>query len=297
MNKNEIVNKIKQFSTENSSVTLKLGHKNNKNYFFIEAGIDNLVQKQLFQLLHNSILKIMNINDLVEFNVVGHQDDTVELIKANDVEGYSVLIKDMENRDNLAEDIVDLGEINFYLLELNRGNENIKIFRRYSKTKSLSKGILFKSISSKLSKINGNIFQVDNIIDFIVLNDTQIIIFNRYSFEVITNYRDNYIENLSKALDEINNSKLINNIEKFEEDCKSSIRIAKQFTKAMQENSINLILNNPEAIKEAIEEADLPIDFTNNKFQYESREQLSILVALLSDKYAKTLICKRITTE
>ncbi|MCR3760434.1 DUF4868 domain-containing protein [Clostridium felsineum] len=297
MNKTEMVTRINKFNKENSSVTLKLGHKNNKNYFFIEAEIDNAIQKELFELLQDSILKIVSCNDLVEFNVVGHQDDTIELIRADDVDGYSVLIADMKERNNLAENIIELGEINFYLLEINRGNDNIKIFRRYSKAKSLSKGLLFKSISSKLSKIDGNIFQVDNIIDFIVFNDTEIIIFNRYSFEVITNYRDNYIENLNRALEEIDNSELINNMEKFEEDCKSSIRIAKQFTKAMQENSINLILNNPEAIKEAIKEADLPIDFTNNKFQYESREQLSILVALLSDKYAKTLIGKRITTE
>jgi hypothetical protein len=295
MNKNELLIKINEFTKENCSIGLKLGHKENKNYSFIETQVDNPVQKEIFNLLKTSIVEIVKENDLVNFDVVGKQDGTIELINVIDVEGYNIFLKDKNNSDNFTQNFNELGEINFYLLEIENQTDNIKVFRRYSKAKSLSKGILLRSVSSKLCKIEENIFQVDNIVDFIVINDKEIIVFNRYSFEVITNYKDNYMENLDVALSEIENSKLINNMDQFKEDCKNSLRIAKQFTKAMQESSISLILNNLGAVADAIKEAELPIEFINNKFQYESKEQLSILVALLSDKYAKTLIGKRIT--
>ena len=109
--------------------------------------------------------------------------------------------------------------------------------------------------NDNFSKIKEKIFQFDNMVDFIVINDKDIIIFNRYSFELITNYNDNYIINLRNALSIIECSDLIDNIEQFKEDCLNSKRIAKQFTKAMQQNSISLILSNLNKVGEAIREA------------------------------------------
>ena len=100
---------------------------------------------------------------------------------------------------------------------------------------------------------------------------------------------------MNNALEIIKDSGLISNFEMFSNDCNSSIKIAKQFTKAMQNNSISLIIDNKDKIREAINEAALPIDFENGQFIYEDKEHLSILIALLSDKYAKTLITDRIT--
>lgn len=296
MNKDELLNKINEFTKENSTTGLLLGHKVSKNYNFIETQVDNTVQEEIFKLLTESIIHVVADNELVCFDVVGKQDGTLEIINAVDVEGYNIFVNDKNNIDNFTQSFEQLGEINFYLLEIQNQNDNIKVFRRYSKSKSLNKGMILKSLFNKLSKIEESIFQVDNIVDFIVINDTEIVVFNRYAFENITNYKDNYMVNLDVALLEIETSELINNIDKFKEDCGSSLRIAKQFTKAMQASSISLILSNLGSVAEAIRLADLPIEFVNNKFQYESKEHLSILVALLSDRYAKTLIGKRITS-
>ncbi|NFK66475.1 DUF4868 domain-containing protein [Clostridium botulinum] len=295
MNKDKLIGKIGEFTKENSTLSLQLGHKENKDYFFLQAGIDDKVQKTIFKLLKDEILSIIRNNELVEFDAVGKQDDTIEKINVSDVDGYLILKNERNDNTNFAENLKILKEINFYLLEIINENSNIKIFRRYSKSKSLSKGIILKALESNFDRIKENIFQIDNIVDFIVINDEIIVVFNRYAFEIITNYKDNYIENLESALNKISSSNLINNMDQFKEDCKNSMRIAKQFTKAMQESSISLILSNLEHVGDAIREAELPIEFINNKFQYESREQLSILVALLSDRYAKTLIGNRIT--
>ncbi|WP_066895642.1 Kiwa anti-phage protein KwaB-like domain-containing protein [Clostridium nigeriense] len=296
MNKIELISKMNSFTGERISVGMELINKSNKNYSFLKCNIDDEVQKDIFNLLKSSIMSIINGNELIEFNPIGKADCTIEKLKVPDVEGLVNIINMRRDKSNFTTSFEDLREINAYILEVKMGDENLKIFRRYSKSKSLSKGMFLKVFSEQFTKLKENIFQIDNIVDFIVINDELIIIFNRYAFEVITNYKDNYFLNLDTALEEISRSNLINNIEQFEEDCKESTKIAKQFTKAMQDNSINLILENIQEVSDAIREAELPIEFINNKFQYESKEQLSILVALLSDKYAKTLIGKRITS-
>lgn len=295
MEKNELINKINMFNNSECSLGLQLIHKNGMNYSFLQSSIDNDTQREIFKILMESTLDIVKKNELEEFNPVGKEDLIIEKINVSEVEGLKKIIDMRKDNSNFTEQIRELGDINAYLLEVRNGEENLKIFRRYSKSKSLSKGLLLQVITKHFTKLNENIFQIDNIIDFIVINDEIAIIFNRYPFELITNYKDNYFINLDRALIEISESNLINNMEQFAEDCKESTKIAKQFTKAMQDNSINLILAHIDEVSLAINEVGLPIDFVDNKFQYEGKEQLSILVALLSDKYAKTLIGKRIT--
>lgn len=295
MDKSQLINKLNMFNNSECSVGLQLINKNGMNYCFLQSSIDNDTQSEIFKILMESTLDIVKKNELAEFNSVGKEDLTIEKINVSDVEGLKKIIDMRKDNNNFTQNIKELGDINAYLLEVRNGQENLKIFRRYSKSKSLSKGVLLQVVTKQFTKLNENIFQIDNIIDFIAINDEVAIVFNRYPFELITNYKDNYFVNLNRALIEISESNLINNMEQFAEDCKESTKIAKQFTKAMQDNSINLILANIDEVALAISEVGLPIDFIDNKFQYESKEQLSILVALLSDKYAKTLIGKRIT--
>lgn len=295
MNKHELINKINMFNCNECSLGLQLIHKNGMNYSFLQSNINDKTQKEIADELIKATLGIIKENELSEFNPIGKDDLTVEIINVSAVEGLKKIIDMRKLQANFVEEIEELRDINAYLLEVKNGQESLKIFRRYSKSKSLSKGMILQVVSKQFTKIEENIFQIDNIIDFIGINDEIVIVFNRYPFEVITNYKDNYFINLDKALDEISESNLISNMEQFAEDCKESTKIAKQFTKAMQDNSINLILEHISEVSQAINEAGLPIEFIDNKFKYEGKEQLSILVALLSDKYAKTLIGKRIT--
>lgn len=295
MKKEELINIINSFSGD-TSVSFYLSHKENKDYFFFECNCKDGVQKEIFNCLKDTILAIVKNNELTEFDPVGKNDGVIERLNVLDVAGYMKLNNELQDKNNFEIDIKKLEEINFYIVQIKNSNNDIKIFRRYSKGKSLSKGFFMRIFNDNFSKIKEKIFQFDNMVDFIVINDKDIIIFNRYSFELITNYKDNYITNLRNALSIIESSDLIDNIEQFKEDCLNSARIAKQFTKAMQQNSISLILSNLNKVNEAIREAALPIEFVNNKFKYENKEQLSILVQLLSDRYAKTLIGEKITS-
>ena len=295
MKKEDLISTINSFS-EDTSVSFYLSNKGNKDYFFFECNCKNDIQKEIFNCLKDTILEIIKNNELTEFDPVGKNDGVIERLNALDVTGYMKLNNELQDGNNFEIDIKKLGEINFYIIQIKNSNNDIKIFRRYSKSKSLSKGFFMRIFNDNFSKIKEKIFQFDNMVDFLVINDKDIIIFNRYSFELITNYNDNYIINLRNALSIIECSDLIDNIEQFKEDCLNSKRIAKQFTKAMQQNSISLILSNLNKVGEAIREAGLPIEFVNNKFKYENKEQLSILVQLLSDRYAKTLIGEKITS-
>lgn len=318
MNKDKLFNFINSLTNSNCSLGLELIIKNSKNamdYSFFHASIHNDSQKEILSMLKGTLLRVIEDSNLEEFNPMGKDDLTIEKINISHVDGLNEIInlrkdtnnfitnfkalrKDINDFSSSSDDTnnsSDLKAISAYLIEIKNGNDNLKIFRRYSKTKSLSKGILLQMFSEQFSKLDENIFQIDNIIDFIVVNDSEVIVFNRYPFELITNYKDNYLKTLDTALDRISQSNLIHNMEQFIIDCHQSTRIAKQFTKAMQKDSINLILKNIDAVPSVINEADLPIAFIDNQFHYESKEQLSILVALLSDKFARTLIGKKIT--
>lgn len=296
MRKSELLEKLQEFTKENSSVKVQLVTKNKKIYTFMNAQLNNPLQEEIFELISENMIKMARLNELVNFDPVSKEDYTMEILTTRDVNEYNDFVTSRTNQDNYINTIDDFNDkVGFYVTEFNNGQSNIKIFRRYSKSKSLSKGILFKCFNNILDKIEDTIFQIDESIDFICINDTNIIIFNRYSFELITGYKTNYKENLEKALIEIRSSNLINNIDQFCEDCKDSIKIAKRFTKAMANSSIELILSNLGEVEPAIREAELPIRFIENKFEYEGKENLHDLVKLLSDEYAKTLIGKRIT--
>ena len=215
MNKNEIINKINMFNCNEYSLGLQLIHKNGMNYSFLQSNINDKTQKEIADELIKATLGIIKENELSEFNPIGKDDLTVEIINVSAVEGLKKIIDMRKLQANFVEEIEELRDINAYLLEVKNGQENLKIFRRYSKSKSLSKGMILQVVSKQFTKIEENIFQIDNIIDFIVINDEIVIVFNRYPFEVITNYKDNYFINLDKALDEISESNLISNMEQF----------------------------------------------------------------------------------
>lgn len=296
MKKEYLIDQFKEFKNNNSSLSIYLVNKKNKNlHNFLKMELSDTVQENIFELTYKNLMSIVNSNELVEFDPVSKEDYTIEYLESNSIKEYSTLINNMGTTSNYVDSINSLNnKINFYITEFkNKSGNNIKIFRRYLKNKSLSKGFLGKILDKKFDKIESNIFQIDESIDFISIDDSILIIFNRYSFEVITGYTTNYMENLDKALQEIKNSNLINNIDQFCNDCKDSVKIAKKFTKAMDNNSISLILKNIDNIDIVLKEAELSIRFINNKFEYTGKEDLHELVKLLSDEYAKTIIGKR----
>lgn len=294
MNTQEILQKINQTKND-CTISMKLINKQGNQYSFFDTNLSNDIQKELKEFILPRITTIINENSLEPFNPTGKKDETIEFIKVQEVTTFSDFLDCYDDTTNFVEKISKLETINSYLIHIIGANGNdLKIFRKYSKTKSLSQGLRYKLTDHTFDRLKDQIFIIDETIDFIVINDEDIIVMNRYAFEIITNYRDNYTETLNTALDLIQQSELIDNFEQFKEDCCNSMRIAKQFTRAMKQNSIAIINDNPDLVSQAIVEAELPIAFINNKFQYESREQLSILVALLSDEYAKTLITKKI---
>ena len=291
MNKNELQQYIGNFNRDDCTIEFVLGHKRQATYTFKNVQIADNLQSEVLNMLVDNTNNIINISEIKTFTSLAKEDNILEYLNVTEVDGYRKLIADFENNDNMVTNLNDLGDINFHFTHLaDNDRHNIKIFRRYSKSKSLAKGIICRFLGDTFDKINTKIIQIEDTIDFIVIDNEHIFIMSRYSFETITNYKDKYMESLTAALIQIEEADIINNFDRFKEDCSSSIRIAKQFNEAMKNDSIALIRENPEAVVNAICEAELAIDFNNNKFEYESREQLGILVLLLSDRYAKTLI-------
>lgn len=297
MNKEQLEQYMRDFNIEDCTLSFVLGHKKRNGYNFKPMGIHNDLQPEVLNMLLNNTNIMINNCDIKEFNSLVKEDNVLEYLVAGEVEGYRKLTEDLGNNENTVANLEELGDVNFYFIQVaDHERHNIKIFRKYSKSKTLSKGIICRLLDNTFNKINASIIQIEENVDFIVIDDAHIFIVNRYSFETITNYRDKYIESLGLALDKIEEADLIENFDEFKEDCQSSIKIAKQFNEAMKKNSIDLIQNNTDLVVSVIRDNNLPIDFIENKFIYEGKEHLGVLVALLSDRYVKTLIGKQLST-
>lgn len=294
----EFINQLKQ-----SRVTVKMyifeKLKKNNHYLFYRPILSNDVQEEVGSLLLVKCKEINAYNELVEFNPVLKLEGTYEGLEAVSVDGFNIFREDIADTNNVSTNMneLDIKNISGYMIELECLNKNIKIFRRYTNAKTLKKrAIPYRIFENSLGKLDEELFFIDNIVDFAIIDNTDILIFDRYSFEILMNYKDNYVSNLNIALEIIEQSCLINNYQQFKEDAYNNMRIARKFTNVMKESSIDVIVENIEKVKPTIEELELPIEFIDGQFIYEDKTQLYLITQLLSDDFARTLIGGKVRT-
>ena len=285
---------------EKSNIKIYLVEKlNNKHYYFHKPSLDKYkVGNDIINTTLFSIKQVLSNKTINRFNPIKRLDEVVDYIPIDEVNGLIILNNDLSKSDKINLNMKELSIPNlcFYMIEVEDGNNNIKLFRRYTNAKTLSKKAKsFSFLNNSLNKTTDEIFFIDNIIDLAILNNRHVLIFNRYSFEVITNYKDNYIDNLNKALDIIEESNLIKNFENFREECVNSISIAKKFTNIMKKDNLRTIKENLPKVPLAIEKANIPILFEDNQLVYRDKSEIYYIIDILSDCFAETLIGSKIT--
>lgn len=271
----------------------------NKHYYFHKPGLDKkAIGNNIGNIALASIKSILDDKYIGRFNPVKNLDEVIDYISIDEVRGLNTLNNDLALSSNINLNMKELSITNlcFYMIEIEDSVNNIKLFRRYTNAKTLKKKATpYSLVNNSLNKTKDELFFIDNVIDMAILNNKHVLIFNRYSFEIITNYKDNYIDNLNKALDIIKESNLIENFEAFKEDCVDSVLIAKKFTNIMKKDNLTTIKNNLPKVPVAIAKADIPIMFRNNKLVYRNKSEIYYIIDILSDGFAETLIGNKIT--
>lgn len=271
----------------------------NKHYYFHKPSLDKkAIGNNIGNIALASIKSILDDKYIGRFNPVKNLDEVIDYISIDEVRGLNTLNNDLALSSNINLNMKELSITNlcFYMIEIEDSVNNIKLFRRYTNAKTLrKKATPYSLVNNSLNKTKDELFFIDNVIDMAILNNKHVLIFNRYSFEIITNYKDNYIDNLNKALDIIKESNLIENFEAFKEDCVDSVLIAKKFTNIMKKDNLTTIKNNLPKVPVAIAKADIPIMFRNNKLVYRNKSEIYYIIDILSDGFAETLIGSKIT--
>ena len=285
-------------NTSNKKLYLVDKLKNN-HYYFNNPSLNNELSKTIIERNIGLLECILRDKLIIEFDPIMTKDDSIDCLFANSVNGYRIMKDDFSIESNINRNMKEMKieDLTFYITEISKDDKSIKFLRRYTNAKTLKKKSLpFKLINNSLENMNDELFFIDNNIDSVIINDQYVLVLNRYSFEIIFNYKENYKTNLQKALELIEKAELIENFEQFKEDCTEGVLIAKKFTKIMKEDNITTIKKNISRVPAAIEKADIPIEFKGGKIIYNDKTEIYFLPEILSDGFAETLIGKKVRT-
>lgn len=297
--KEELKYFLQTSNLERSKIKLYLVEKcTNKHYYFNKPVLNSTIGQNICRNNIKLLNSILRDKLIVEFNPVHIIEETIDCLNANDVDGFKIMMADIIDSDNINNNMneLEVEQLTFYLIDITIDEKNIKFFRRYTNAKTLKKrSTPYRILDNSLHEMKDELFFIDNIVDVAIINNQHILVLNRYSFEIIMNYKDNYLNNLQKALEIIKSSNLIENFNDFRDDCMDSIAIAKKFTNIMKKDNITVIKNNISKVPKAIERADIPVDFKNNKIIYKDKSEIYYIIDILSDSFAETLIGNKIT--
>ncbi|MBB6447993.1 Kiwa anti-phage protein KwaB-like domain-containing protein [Bacillus benzoevorans] len=179
-------------------------------YKVLTAETLNEVAEQLNNIIVNHLSKIQSQNkEFRVYDIDDSTDDYVQIINKNDVPATSNLLTPIIN--NSADPFISESEIFSslwaYAVQTEINNKKLVWFRKYSKGKVLKKGfkdaVLFRD--GKFSKIEHDVFQIDEKVDCFIWND-EIYISQHHNFEKIFSYDDQYEEKVGEALEVIKES-------------------------------------------------------------------------------------------
>lgn len=299
-----ILNKLGNCDFENLDFRFYFTQKvDNERYSSFSPSISKELSKSLINIIIKNISNIEGIEDMeqVNFNPVGHRDETLEIANIKDISNYNYIINSYEEK-NVSRSIEtkDIIKLSFYCFKIRFENDDeILFFRRVSKFKKLSKtGIMGYVKNNSFKQIDGNILGLDGDVDIIVY-DNQLLILNHISLERIFSINDKYVEKAKTTLKIIKKSDRIYNFRQFEEDCMNDLRVIRMLTKLLNEETIiDNCFGEFKNVKQVISIFELEINIkkikkgTENRemIVYENKEQLVDIIRIVRDSYYKSLI-------
>lgn len=274
----------------------RIKKKGENSYLFYSANLKKSVAKEIRNIFLKKTMSYLEY-EMKEFNPVVFENEVCEYLDLRSIDEYQIIenqLLDEQNRHPISDKDFSYSNINFLYIKMHTEESSLTLFKRYSAYKKLEKHLILQIVEDAFNKLEDNkLAIIEDSVDLIAF-DESLVIFNRYSFELILSYKDHYIEKREQALNTIKNSNLISGFEKFYEDCQNQLRVARKFTDAVNKGNLAKVLENQESLPEAILDFNLELTITDDgKINYEDKSQLKDLVTLLSDGFARTIIGKR----
>lgn len=288
------------------TLNLYFTEKKPKKYLSFSPNAALELKKNILDYILSDLDKIKEYPSQA-YNPIGTIDNTIEMTKTTDIEGFTELIDSFKNSTAMVDDIKP-EKINFYTLNFkikdndNEIEHNIYFFRRINKLKRLnSEGILAKIKGKELNKIDSKIIGIDGDVDIITF-DNYVFIINHIALERIFRIIDQFVEKTNEALSTLEAKGKIQNFEDFKEACLNDIRIEKYLTKLLATPDIlEHTLDDLDLVKKAINYMgwNIPISEQGKKWQivYDaentSKIDLMNIIYLIKDSCYESVLLKR----
>lgn len=301
MDKNRIISRMMDFINAGSkeveiSFVNKTRRRDNR-YFFFKAPIANDIKDEISNILINGFIDQLDNCELREFDALYTHENTIEYMGLSEIGNYNDFIAALST--NYSENIneVEISKINFYhcCITDTENDEKIHFFKNYRNPKILRNFFPLSFIDQTLRKIDNKTFYIDQLSDLIIFNNV-IYICNRNTLNTVFDYKDEFLRNLSIAIEKIRVQNIIENFDQFEEDCMQSMLMARKFTRILRNRSTNfdIVLENFDQVPSKLEELNLDIEFDNQgRIIYSNKEELNDIATIFSDGFARTLIIER----
>lgn len=272
----------------------------------VSPGIKSKFEEQLKKITNDQLDYVEDLTR-TQYNVIGTNSDVLEIIDKNDTNYENYKIKINKVLDAIKKPVADLkiksDSFDFFvyefILEKDKEDKRVFVFRRTRKFKSFKKGFIGRLIPGGcfLEIENKDLLGTDDIIDF-VLYEGEVAILQHISFERILHLSNEFLDHAKNVLDKVDSTQKINNFEKLKNDALNNASYIKRLSKldGKNDNTATLFLKNLSKTNDAIKKfgLDIKVDLKKEKIEYEDATQLGNFINFMQDAYYKTFIGEKL---
>ena len=293
----EELNQIIKFLdvTETTMMRLYFTRKAKTGYVTFAPNIERGLLEDLLGLIQSFLEERRGYN-IIDYDPVVYQDQSIEKCTVNYVGNYDEVLQSFLNPDNVDTSLSP-DKLTFYCLEICRGNDVCRMYRRVTKFRRLTtKGIVAYFSGNKLNRMEPQMLGIDGFVDLIELSGN-LYIMNHISLERIFRLEEKFSSRARAALALLGRTGRIYNFEQFEEDCLGDQRYHKTLSKMLDGNEdFGRAFDNFSNVREVIEMFNLDIDIEDGeipKIRYEDKSQRMDILRIINDAYYRSIIRER----
>ena len=281
MNLKEIYEILTDINLEENDSFVELyliNKKNSEEYYSYKLTVEKKLQEELIEIVSNSVFDVQNKNTC-EYNPIGQIDSD------------NVLASMVEDSPNRLELLPEVKDIHSYCIKIKKGDLLIITFRRFNKLRRLRAGFIGTVVEGRFKSLDGELIGLYNDIDIIIFND-DVFILNHIALERIFDIGIQFKEKAKETLQDIKETDIIDNFDKFEEDALNNLNVIKRLTKIKENKTLPKVFDNFENVPKVIEHFGLNIELNQSKDKiiYVDKTQIEDITLLMNDSYYETII-------
>lgn len=287
--------KLRDAVQESENVTMYMVHVGSTKLTTISPTIELTLQNDIKEIINSNINSYIDCTS-TDYNLIGSDDDVIEITTVNEYKKYIDKIVDSFSDTKPMPTNFGNASFNYFVYEIEnkerskQDKEPIYFFRRTKKLSTFKKGFYGHLIEGHFQSLKDkNFLGVDDYIDFVIFGN-DICIFEHISFERILKLKNEFKEGAKKVFDNELIKQKILNYEDLRDKALAHGNFVKRLYKIHENGDGALFLKNLEQTQSVIEKFNLQIKFESGKFIYDNPDQIGDFINLMQDAYYTTLI-------